>query len=538
MLSTSRSTTKHQAATTIQRVFRGKQARSAEASGLFHKGVKLKVLEHMQQIRSCIDNSSSANEQNSSIMNQDYASRIPISIKEKHASQLSSDVSLNDEEYLAFVIARDLTQLFPLKEKVEVMTNILQLCFHQRDMTCDMFAVYTVVVLKNDLSLPQEIRDQIHVCKSQCHTFVCIGDPEDESSLIVDPWVNYLILAPTDGYRKTYSDVSMRDRGFLGTVKEFKEFIHAHPNRYLDNYHHDMQLNSDSNLTELTNHLSLDRIHSSQTDVTTFDFLEKLILSISDGEVLRTVLKKALTLDLQEPLLEVFLKNPIIVSLDFKTVLENRDKVVFDFFLEMKIKTPAQLVEAIFLYQIPRGYIWDHPFRSAENFIETNNLEYIRYGLANNIISLTSSGGVGNNFFHLCALKNRPEIMNLALNDLEQYLMPYEMPFIKQLFLECRNSEGDTFFDICVRQMDSEFIDAEVIPFLMKFDFDFNRQDQHGNTPLHTAILAGQIETACRIANLRDVNVNIRNNNGFTALDLARQAGLEDTMLFDLMLSA
>ena len=86
--------------------------------------------------------------------------------------------------------------------------------------------------------------------------------------------------------------------------------------------------------------------------------------------------------------------------------------------------------------------------------------------------------------------------------------------------------------------MDSEFIDAEVIPFLMKFDFDFNRQDQHGNTPLHTAILAGQIETACRIANLRDVNVNIRNNNGFTALDLARQAGLEDTMLFDLMLSA
>lgn len=108
--------------------------------------------------------------------------------------------------------------------------------YQKLSMVCDTFAMYLAIKLRENPEIPMHVKDQIKICRSQGHVFVCIGNPEDEiNSLVVDPWIHYLFLAPTPGYRPCFLDIKSEGRknGFLGSVQEFKKFLAAHPNMYV-----------------------------------------------------------------------------------------------------------------------------------------------------------------------------------------------------------------------------------------------------------------------------------------------------------------
>ena len=93
-------------------------------------------------------------------------------------------------------------------------------------------------------------------------------------------------------------------------------------------------------------------------------------------------------------------------------------------------------------------------------------------------------------------------------------------------FVECGankfavTSEGETLIHIFTRNQN-----LEAVKYFMKYDYDINKKDKNGNTPLHLAVLNADFNTCEYLCNLSDIKGYIRNKYNETPRDIAKRKG-------------
>lgn len=145
---------------------------------------------------------------------------------------------LTPEEYLRFW---DL--VFPYDRFVEGnrdmskedLTEMLWLGCKAQSLMCHGLAMVLAIKLREDTSLPEELRNSVHVCEVGGHVMCCVGDPESDNSIIIDPWIKYLNLDGHEHWRPgmVMSASHNRERGFMGSVAQYRKFLTDHPNEYV-----------------------------------------------------------------------------------------------------------------------------------------------------------------------------------------------------------------------------------------------------------------------------------------------------------------
>lgn len=102
---------------------------------------------------------------------------------------------------------------------------ILNCCVINKVAPCRELAQILYLVLKNDENLPIEFRSNLQVkqlAPPNNHVMLQSGN------IIIDPWIKYLDLKATSGFRKNAVLGINRTRGFIGTTKEYSEFLNMH----------------------------------------------------------------------------------------------------------------------------------------------------------------------------------------------------------------------------------------------------------------------------------------------------------------------
>lgn len=99
-------------------------------------------------------------------------------------------------------------------------------CISQSIANCMQLAIFLYILIENDPNL-KFLNEHLHIIrlkKPDDHVFLLIGSPNDENSLVVDPWVKYL----------NTKDAHKRIVGFLGTKKQYLNFLKNNANgRYI-----------------------------------------------------------------------------------------------------------------------------------------------------------------------------------------------------------------------------------------------------------------------------------------------------------------
>lgn len=307
------------AATEIQRVFRGDQERKKQESAAITPEMKRQISDHMKKLNTHIHTSYSAYLANNETLQ--IASRnqkeIPSLIIENHTRFFQADMektSAKAAEYqnaaVLYIIAQNFNTNPSTEGRTESIAKLLRFYYHENAMVCDNLACYLAIILKNDPKLAS-IKDQINVCQCQRHVFVCIGDPESNDSLVVDPWIRYLVLAPKEGYRKKFSDYSTRKRGFIGDVKSFKEFLDNHNNLYVTSHPNTpLTFQIKAEYTAATNEITPEMIHENPSDrEISLSFLEQRISSITNSDILIFMLYSNFT---PPDIRDFILKHPLL----------------------------------------------------------------------------------------------------------------------------------------------------------------------------------------------------------------------------------
>ena len=75
--------------------------------------------------------------------------------------------------------------------------------------------------------------------------------------------------------------------------------------------------------------------------------------------------------------------------------------------------------------------------------------------------------------------------------------------------------------------MASAFGETEIVTILLSSGADINAKNNDGDTPLHKAILYPEINTVKILLNQEKLRINIENNEGLTARDIAFKKGWE-----------
>lgn len=248
------------ASTQIQKMFRGYQVRQNNANRPRNKqlfcdiGIRHSVMEKMKVIHSEITSSGTAAHTNG----------------EDFQNPFSSDFL---DFYDQVIFNRQGTTT------VENLILLLQEAYHSKSMLCNDLALYLAILLRNDSSLPENVKSEIFVCKIDNHVFVCVGNPKQEDiCYVADPWIGFL---------------KDHNRGVLMTVQEYKAFLKANPNDYIrkDSL---LKIEIIDTFTEFAKEITPDRIHN---PINAYNSLGKtpLIAAIENRQtdVIRTLLESS-----------------------------------------------------------------------------------------------------------------------------------------------------------------------------------------------------------------------------------------------------
>lgn len=232
---------KHDASTKISAAFRGYRTRlELNPSKVCDLKTKKIISEEMRFINQQIKHSVSATTLNNVLFNS-YSEEEKANLnKNVHYSYLEQKIKEEktkwSDEFMKLIYLLN-SHFFEYEDlSPNQLLLLIKEPYQNSYMVCDTFAMYLAIKLRDNPELPMHIKDQIRICKCQGHVFVCIGDQNDEiNSLVVDPWIHYLFLAPTPGYRPYFLSVKDEGRknGFLGSIQEFKKFLAAHPNMFV-----------------------------------------------------------------------------------------------------------------------------------------------------------------------------------------------------------------------------------------------------------------------------------------------------------------
>ena len=206
---------KTRAATGIQRAFT--HYKSHVAVDLASRKI---VVEHMKSVNALILNSATAYQVNGETDDYDPLSKLTDDEWDRFEELL--------DPYNAFVCGVDDLTSDDLKE-------FLRLSCKVQTLVCNGLAMTLAVKLRADTNLPQKVREDVRVCEVGGHVMCSIGDPQNDDSIIVDPWIRYLNLDSQKNWRPEMVrwDAQIRERGFMGSVAQYKKFLTDHPNMYV-----------------------------------------------------------------------------------------------------------------------------------------------------------------------------------------------------------------------------------------------------------------------------------------------------------------
>ena len=102
---------------------------------------------------------------------------------------------------------------------------ILNSLLDSKHAPCKELAQMLYLLLKRDPNLPEKFRNGLQIVK--------LNDPNshvllESHGVVIDPWIKYLDLSKFNGYRKTTSCEQNRERGYVGSLKDYLEFINHH----------------------------------------------------------------------------------------------------------------------------------------------------------------------------------------------------------------------------------------------------------------------------------------------------------------------
>ncbi len=117
--------------------------------------------------------------------------------------------------------------------------SYLNNCIENRIANCMQLSMFLYILIENDHNL-QFLNKDLHLIKLKQpddHVFLLIGNPDDNNSLVIDPWIKYLNLDIRIGFRKYPVNADKRSQGFIGTKTQYLNFINKHQDgRYLNFY--------------------------------------------------------------------------------------------------------------------------------------------------------------------------------------------------------------------------------------------------------------------------------------------------------------
>lgn len=206
-------------AITIQNKFRSYKAKVDGKRSLVNFSSRKILMGHMKNLNHLIATSHTA----SIVNNEEFSYQFPLRPIEKlRFNQLVP--------YYKRLIRHEVAE-----PDSKLFAEFLKLGVKSKNLVCNSLAMVLAIKIRGDESLPKELRDQVYVCEVGGHVMCCIGDPNKDDSIILDPWVRYLNLSRHNGWRPTAVrwDSSERERGFMGPISQYKKFLTDHPNEYV-----------------------------------------------------------------------------------------------------------------------------------------------------------------------------------------------------------------------------------------------------------------------------------------------------------------
>jgi hypothetical protein len=232
------------AAIRIQRCFRGhiaaqRQAMAnAEYSQLFIDiGVRNIILQEMLQLNRHVKHSSTAHHANYELAAQLFDKTEMPELKEQLKQYLQClythqpTLNLTPEKLALFNTMLNEADC----QTSENILAVLQTTYITRNLTCVELAMVLAIFLRDNIHLPTYIKDNINICQLDGHIFICLGSPDNKNNFILDPWIKYLDLPAVPQYRAGFIGATAvdRERGFMGTVEQYEQFLRYHPNPYI-----------------------------------------------------------------------------------------------------------------------------------------------------------------------------------------------------------------------------------------------------------------------------------------------------------------
>ncbi|CAL5358660.1 hypothetical protein CsSME_00048662 [Camellia sinensis var. sinensis] len=125
----------------------------------------------------------------------------------------------------------------------------------------------------------------------------------------------------------------------------------------------------------------------------------------------------------------------------------------------------------------------------------------------------------GLNPLHLAAMNGKVEVMGELLQTSRQAATA-----------TVDQGHGETILHLCVKYHQKEALDLLVHTLKDKIQGFINATDDYGNTILHVAVANKQIQTVQHLLTIDKIDVNAKNINGYTALDILAQSrrGVQD----------
>jgi hypothetical protein len=210
--------TENEAATSIQKAFRNYKTKTNQNKLLVDFAARKILMSHMKALNKIVTHSYTAAQANGEEDGPD--------------KELGKDdqciVNWYGFDYQYLVAGRE--TMSPRQ-----LAQYLSAVIKKEQMICSQLAIVLAIKIREDKNLPKELRDNVYICSVRGHVMCCIGDPKNNDSLIIDPWVKYLNLAVHENWRSKLVrwDNQIRERGFMGSVAEYKKFLTDHPNKYV-----------------------------------------------------------------------------------------------------------------------------------------------------------------------------------------------------------------------------------------------------------------------------------------------------------------
>lgn len=331
------------------------------------------------------------------------------------------------------------------------------------------------------------------------HVVVIVGDPNDrKKSFVLDSWIKGIDLLPTPGWRDHPSFATERDRGFLGTVDEYYDFLSKHPTTYATKDHtlkkeNDVGFVQDSYLYlqekkiyDMAKKMILEHFPAPSCDREFLDRIEIIIEATQNLGKLNFLLSYFIDRNFPE-IDSIFRKHPLLQSGNPDLSFEDLALIshLFSIMKFLEVKPEKESINRInFRGNTMLHRVVDYICMNGSSFLCDTPLEYLlenpecdlkiknRSGLTPLVFALVANYGTENQYSR--------KVFKILLKD----------PRCLELINDQNNAEKDTLLHLALNRFrfskNTENIQA-IVEFMKENDLPFHLKNKKGQTPVELA---------------------------------------------------